>query len=212
MTMINCRTALLAAIFAAFAIPGTADAFDGRMLAAAAGKIAQSVASGTETVPGTGQIEVAFSPKGGAEELVIKAINSAQNDIKVMAYAFTSVRVTQALINASRRGVTVSMAVDADHNLSRGGGESNKGRAALSALATSGVAVRVVSAFPIHHDKLIIVDERHVQSGSFNYTSSAQMRNSEYVMVNWDNPSLARAMLPHFKRNFSLGKAFSPGY
>ena len=38
------------------------------------------------------------------------------------------------------------------------------------------------------------------------------MRNSEYVMVNWDNPSLASAMLPHFKRNFSLGKAFSPGY
>ena len=104
------------------------------------------------------------------------------------------------------------MAVDADHNLSRGGGESNKGRAALSALETSGVAVRVVSAFPIHHDKLIIVDERHVQPGSFNYTSSAQMRNSEYVMVNWDNPSLASAMLPHFKRNFSLGKPFSPSY
>lgn len=67
--MSNYGTALLATIFAAFAITGTADAFDGRMLAAAAGKIAQSVASGTETVPGTGQIEVAFSPKGGQRSL-----------------------------------------------------------------------------------------------------------------------------------------------
>ena len=66
--MSNYGTALLATIFAAFAITGTADAFDGRMLAAA-GKIAQSVASGTETVPGTCQIEVAFSPKGGQRSL-----------------------------------------------------------------------------------------------------------------------------------------------
>ena len=129
-----------------------------------------------------------------------------------MAYAFTSARITEALVKATRRGVPVAMAVDADHNLSRGSGDANKGRAALSALATAGVSVRVVSAFPIHHDKLIIIDGRHVQSGSFNYTASAQLRNSEYVMVNWDNPALAQAMLPHFNRNFSLGKPFSPGY
>lgn len=210
--MNNFRASLLAVFLAANVAPLSANAFDGRALVSAAGKIAQSVAGGTETAPGTGRIEIAFSPKGGAEELVIKAIESARSDIKVMAYAFTSARITEALVKATRRGVPVAMAVDADHNLSRGSGDANKGRAALSALATAGVSVRVVSAFPIHHDKLIIIDGRHVQSGSFNYTASAQLRNSEYVMVNWDNPALAQAMLNHFNRNFSLGKPFSPGY
>lgn len=72
--------------------------------------------------------------------------------------------------------------------------------------------VHVVSAFAIHHDKLIVVDGKHVQSGSFNYTASAQTRNSEYVMVNWNNPELARVMLTHFNRNFSLGKPYSASY
>lgn len=58
----------------------------------AAGQVLQSIS--TREVPSAGTLEVAFSPKQGAETLVLKAIDSARSSIKVMAYLFTSSKVT----------------------------------------------------------------------------------------------------------------------
>lgn len=209
--MLNYRTLSTAALaVAATVFVSSAAAFDVSDLRTAAGKVARAVADYSSSVPSAGTVETAFSPKGGAEALVIKVIDTAQTDIKVMAYAFTSARVTQALLRARKRGVSVSLVVDENHNLSRE--TDGRARAALGALSTAGADVRVVSAFAIHHDKLILADGRHVQTGSFNYTASAETRNSEYVMVNWNNPDLAQAFLPHFRRNQSLANQFAANY
>lgn len=210
-SMLNYRTLSKAALaFTATAFVTLAAGFDGADLRSAAGRVARSMVDAPVRVPAAGTVETAFSPKGGAEGLVVRVIDAARVDIKVLAYAFTSARVTQALLRARKRGVSVALVVDENHNLSR---ESDgRARAALSALSTAGADVRVVSAFAIHHDKLILSDSRHVQTGSFNYTVSAETRNSEYVMVNWDNPALAEAFLPHFKRNQSLATQFSTKY
>lgn len=42
------------------------------------------------SVPASGSIEVGFSPKGGAEALVLRVIDSAKSEVKVLAYSFTS--------------------------------------------------------------------------------------------------------------------------
>lgn len=110
------------------------------------------------SVPVAGSIEVGFSPGGGAEALVLKVIDSAKVEIKVLAYSFsfTSSLVTAALLRAVKRGVAVSLVVDYGVNL--GDGRSGSGRAALSALANAGCDVRTIDAFPAHHDKVLIVD------------------------------------------------------
>ena len=171
--------------------------------------LAFSMASvGAQSLPAQGQVEVAFSPDGGGERLVLKVIGSATSDISVLAYSFTSPAITRALLDAHKRGVRVSMVVDEKSNLSGDG--SNKSRAALSALANAGVVVRVCDAFAIHHDKVLVVDRAHVQTGSFNYSTSAQTRNSENVLVQWNNPPLAALYLKHFERNAKLSKVFNP--
>src|ERR1700722_18654068 len=53
----------------------------------------------------TASVEVAFSPNGGAENLVLSAINGAQQSIRLMAYSFTAEAVVRALGSARRRGV-----------------------------------------------------------------------------------------------------------
>lgn len=130
--------------------------------------------------------------------------------ISVLAYSFTSAPVAEALAKASKRGIRVQLVADGESNTSGGG--AAKARAAMSALVSAGVSVRLVDAFAIHHDKVVIVDGRHVQTGSFNYSSSAERRNSENVLVVWDDPALARTYLTHFKRNWDLGKPYVTNY
>lgn len=163
-----------------------------------------------QSIKASGSLEVAFSPGGGGgEELVVKVIDSARSEIKVLAYSFTSAPIVRALLAAQKRGVSISIVADEKSNLSEGGG-NQKAVAALSALANAGVDVRTTSAFAIHHDKVLCVDRAHVETGSFNFSASAETRNSENVLVNWNNPELAAVYLRHFERNYKQSRSFTP--
>lgn len=184
---------------------GYAQAYDvKRQMDRVAGDVVDSLS--VQQVQAAGSLEVGFSPKGGAEALVVKVIDSAKADLKVMAYSFTSAKVTSALLRAVKRGVSVAIVADEKHNL--GEGASPKARAAFGALVEAGAQVRVTDAFAIHHDKVLIADERHLELGSFNFSEAAASRNSENVLVNWDNPSLAKVYATHFARNWALAKPF----
>jgi phosphatidylserine/phosphatidylglycerophosphate/cardiolipin synthase-like enzyme len=178
--------------------------------------IAQSIlvftalSSHAVTLPARGAIEVAFSPKEGAEELVLRVIDSAQSEIKMLAYSFTSSTVVAALLRAQKRGVKVSLVADKKSNTEED--RSGKARAALATLVNAGCDVRVIGAYAIHHDKVIVVDRKTVELGSFNYSAAAAHSNSENVLVNWDNQSLARVYLAHFEHNHGLSEPYAGKY
>jgi phosphatidylserine/phosphatidylglycerophosphate/cardiolipin synthase-like enzyme len=161
------------------------------------------------SVPAAGTIEVGFSPDQGAETLVLRVIDSAKTELNVMAYSFSSKSVTEALVRAAKRGVTVSLLADHKRNLVTD--RSGKSRHALETLAEAGVNVRIVSAFKLHHDKVLIADRQTVELGSFNFAHSAAHENSENALVNWNNPALAKAYLAHFERNWALSQPFRSG-
>lgn len=161
-------------------------------------------------VPAAGSLEVAFSPNEGSEHLVIKAIESAHQEINVLAYSFTSAPITKALIDARHRGIIVNMVVDEKSNINED--RSGKARAALSTLATAGANVQVISVYPIHHDKVMIIDRQTVELGSFNYSAAAAHKNSENVLVNWNNHQLAQVYLKHFMRNWNQSSTYRPGF
>ena len=48
--------------------------------------------------------EVAFSPDEGGEALVVKVIDSAKSELRVLSYSFTSAPVTAALLRAKSCG------------------------------------------------------------------------------------------------------------
>lgn len=161
-------------------------------------------------IPAAGTLEVAFSPNEGTEHLVVKAIDSAKSEIRVLAYSFTSVPVTEALVRAQHRGVRISVIADQKENISAD--RSGKAKAALSALATAGADVRTISVYPIHHDKIMVIDRQTVELGSFNYSDAAAHKNSENVLVNWGNPKLAEVYLKHFERNYRQAVPFAVAY
>lgn len=208
-------TALLAAI-ALTGTLGTANAFAWSATKVIAKVVAEVKNSNSTTVPATGTVEVAFSPDEGAENLVLKVINSAHSSIHMLSYSFTSAPVTQALLDAKHRGVDVKLVADYENNLEvdrNGKFKSPKAVTALSALSTAGIDVRTIKVYPIHHDKVILSDLQSVELGSFNYSDAAAHRNSENVLVNWNNPALAKVYEGHFERNYAQSQVFvNPRY
>jgi phosphatidylserine/phosphatidylglycerophosphate/cardiolipin synthase-like enzyme len=52
---------------------------------------------------------VYFSPRGGATQAVVKALDGAQTSVLVQAYSFTSKPIAKALLEAHKRGVKVEV-------------------------------------------------------------------------------------------------------
>lgn len=115
-----------------------------------------------------------FSP-GNAEAVVVAAINSAKKELKVAAYSFTSKPIAKALVEAKRRGVAVSVVLD----------KSQEGEryTASTFLVNEGVPVRINRKYAIMHNKFMVIDSDTVETGSFNFTSSAAGKNAENVLV-----------------------------
>lgn len=177
-------------------------------------KLAEEVQQAAEDRPALvrhdGVVEFGFAPNAGAEPLVLKVIDSARSEIRVLAYSFTSATVTRALINARHRGVDVAIGVDYKNNIAQD--KSGKARAALNALVNAGCRVRTISVFAIQHEKTIVADKETVQSGSFNYSEAAEARNSENVVVIWRNVGLAKAYLAHFEARWARGEDYRASY
>ena len=108
-------------------------------------------------------VEVAFAPDAGVEQLVLRAIGDTHESIRVLAYSFTAEPVARALIDARRRGVDVAVTVDYRENIDED--RSGRAHAALSALARTGVAVRVVRTLTVH-SKYIVIDGQTVETGA----------------------------------------------
>lgn len=174
------------------------------------GAIESALEPRSQTVAAVGKVEFAFSPREGAQELVVRAIASSKHEIRMLAYALTSAPVVEALIAAKKRGVDVRVVADYKENVSAD--RSGKARAAMGALVTAGIEVRTISVYPIHHDKVVIVDRETVQTGSFNYTQAAAKSNSENVLVLWNNPQLAIGYLSHWERNWRQSQDWQPAY
>lgn len=176
--------------------------------------IAEQISSApSRPIPSAGSIETAFSPNGGAEQLIIRVIDAEKRACDVMAYSFTNPRIVNALTRAIKRGVTVRVIADHEHNTAErpNSNRRNPALAALATLRTAGAQVRTTSAFAIHHDKVLICSN-NVQTGSFNYSDAAERRNSENVIVLWENPALADQYRRHFARNYATGADFQPSY
>ena len=153
-----------------------------------------------------GPIWTAFSPDGGAENMVIRVISSAKSNIRMAAYSFTSPKIMKALIDARKRGVDVKIIIDERNN------RSDASHAAMNLVVNAGIDLRVTDRYKIHHDKYIVVDGVHTETGSYNYTNAAAKSNSENVIVVWNDSGVAKSYLNHWQSRWNTGWAWTSSY
>ena len=72
------------------------------------------------------------------------------------------------------------------------------------------IPLRTVDAFPIHHDKVIIVDGNTVETGSYNFSRAAARKNSENVVVLKNMPDVAAQYLEHWQDRWNKGTDWRP--
>lgn len=144
-------------------------------------------------------VQVGFSPEGSARALVLQTIGEAKQHIQMLAYAFQAEDITQALVQAARRGVKVQVVVDKHRN------QGKTSKAAMDFVTANGVELRTNDRYHLHHDKTIIVDGSTVETGSFNFAASAETKNSENVVVIRDMPDVARQYLAHWQSRWEGG-------
>ncbi len=130
-----------------------------------------------QPVAGTSQPtwRACFSPAGGCTQLVVETIAQAQQTIFVQAYSFTSAPIANALIAAHRRGVHVEVIADKSQPLER--------YSRIAQLTRAGMPVWIDALHAIAHNKLMVIDEALVITGSFNFTKAAEQENAENLLV-----------------------------
>ena len=114
---------------------------------------------------------VSFSPNGGTAARIVKLIEQANTSIDAAIYEFTSQRIANAMAAASRRGVKVRLLADAH--------EAAKHCSAIPTVKSTCADVRLESRFHIFHNKFLIIDQRSVTTGSYNWTTEAEIGNAE---------------------------------
>jgi phosphatidylserine/phosphatidylglycerophosphate/cardiolipin synthase-like enzyme len=128
-------------------------------------------------------IQVYFSPKGGAKDAVVNALDHATNAVLVQAYSFTSAPIAQALVNAHRRGIKVQVILDHSQRTEK--------YSEADFLKNSGIPTLIDAEHAIAHNKIMIIDGYLVLTGSFNFTRAAEEHNAENLLV-INDPVLAQ--------------------
>lgn len=115
-----------------------------------------------------------FAPGTGPRTALEVELGRARKTVLVQAYGFTSRPIADALIAARGRGVAVRVVVDRSNRTARG---SQAVRCALA-----GVPVLYDGRHRIAHNKVVVIDDDTVITGSYNFTASAES-NAENLLV-----------------------------
>lgn len=118
---------------------------------------------------------VYFSPKGGCTEAVVHELNQAKSTVLVQAYSFTSLPIAKALVEAHRRGVDVRVILDKSQRTER--------YSSADFVAHAGIPTLIDARHAIAHNKILILDEQTVITGSFNFTKAAEESNAENLLI-----------------------------
>ena len=136
-------------------------------------------------------LQILFSAEDDAVDSLIAILNDAQVSIRFLAFSFTDYPMAQAMIARAQAGVDVQGIFETFG--------SNSTRAELKTLWCAGLPVRQDGNSSFLHDKVIIVDNSIVVTGSLNFSSSADEENEENVVI-LDNPEIAALYLQEYQK------------
>src|SRR6266498_4118007 len=140
-------------------------------------------------------IQIYFSPEDHVLDHMIPIVSSANSSIRFMAFSFTDFPLAKAMLDRASAGVDVAGVFE------KVGSQTESSE--LRTFFCAKVPARQDGNPKFLHDKVIIVDDRFVISGSFNFSSNATQNNDENVIL-IDNPDIANLYTQEFERVWSI--------
>jgi len=143
-------------------------------------------------------LQVYFSPEDGTAAHLVDLIGEAKQSIYFLAYSYTSDEIALAMIERAQAGVAVVGVFETSQFRSNTGTE-------FEHLLSAGADVRLDGNPRNMHHKVIILDEKTVVTGSYNFSASAENRNDENTLV-IHSPEIAAQFMAEFRRVFSASQ------
>lgn len=142
------------------------------------------------------KMEILFSPEDPVQERILDVLRGAQQRIVFMAFSFTDDSMGQVMREKMKQGIQVTGVFE------RSGARSKYSE--YTALKRAKAAVRRDGNKGIMHHKVMIIDDRTVITGSYNFSKNADTSNDENVIILHDAPEAAQAYLQEFERIYAL--------
>lgn len=156
------------------------------------------------SVPGWSQntrnIEVCFTPGENCTQKIINEIAAARHSILVQAYSFTSAPIAKALVDANKRGVKVNVILDKS--------QKSAHYSSTRFLTNQHIPTWIDDKVAIAHNKVIIIDEAKIITGSFNFTKAAQYKNAENLLIIKD-PDIAKEYMRNWWSRRQVSKVIN---
>jgi len=137
--------------------------------------------------------KVWFSPNGGVRQQLIHLIQQTTENIDVAIYSFTSKELALSLIAAEKSGRRVRLIADK---------RQSKGQGSVITMLSAFVDVKIL---PLHnsrgimHHKFMLVGDRYLATGSYNWSVNAERYNNENMMIMTDT-NIIREFRKEFKK------------
>jgi phosphatidylserine/phosphatidylglycerophosphate/cardiolipin synthase-like enzyme len=147
-------------------------------------------------------IQVLFSAEDHVIDNLIALIKDAKVNIRFLAFSFTDHPLALAMIDRANAGVDVKGVFETFG--------STSDRSELKTFKCAGIAARQDGNPSFLHDKIMIIDNAIVVTGSLNYSSSADKENEENVVI-LDNPEIAVLYLQEFDKLWNQAHEVDPG-
>lgn len=135
-----------------------------------------------------------FSPRGGTEQAIAKALDAARREISVAMFALTSKPLMEALTRAASRGVKVRIMTSLKASFPF---KEEVRKAGIQHRVKRG---RVENG--VMHNKYAVVDGRLLINGSFNWSGTAETLNAENTIFTTD-PQYAEPYRAEFDKLYS---------
>lgn len=157
-------------------------------------------ASSRETVPRpayvarpSARVDVLFSPHGGCQARIIREIRQARTSVKVQAYSFTNAKIAKAILDAQTRGIDCEVILDKSQRTAR--------YSSAAFFHNQAVPLLIDGKHAIAHNKIIIIDDATVITGSYNFSKAAEESNAENLLVISGMPELAQKYVENYARH-----------
>lgn len=137
-------------------------------------------------------LEIYFSPDDGVAARIMKLLRGAETSIHFLAYSMTADDFGEVIRQKAKDGLRVFGVMDQSQI------KSNKGTE-FEPFQQAGLRVYKDGSSGQMHHKVIIIDEKIIITGSYNFSASAERKNDENVVFFFDE-QLAAQYLAEFER------------
>ncbi len=140
-----------------------------------------------------------FSPGEACRTVIINQIKAAVNNLQICVFTISDDQITDAIITAHMRGTEIKIITDNDKSLDEGSD--------IEQIATLGIAVKM-DRTPNHmHHKFMVVDDKSLITGSYNWTRSAARFNHENILLTKDG-GVVKSFLKEFDQLWKVMETY----